>query len=195
MGRQFLPLPETGGSSNSLLSYSDEGNLDVEKGKRELEKRRRMENENLNDEASNLTLKLGGRGEMANWEGTSGKKTKFAGGTSNLAVCQVENCGDNLSNAKDYHRRHKVCEMHPTASKALIGNVMQQFCQQCSRFHLLQEFDEGKRSCRRCLASHNKRRRKTNIDSVVNGSLPNDDQTSGYLLISLLKILTNMHCK
>ena len=63
------------------------------------------------------------------------------------------------------------------------------------RFHVLQEFDEGKRSCRRRLAGHNKRRRKTNIDSVVNESLPNDDQTSGYLLISLLKILTNMHCK
>ena len=36
------------------------------------------------------------------------------------------------------------------------------------RFHPLQEFDEGKRSCRRRLAGHNKRRRKSNID--VNGA-------------------------
>jgi len=63
------------------------------------------------------------------------------------------------------------------------------------RFHVLQEFDEGKRSCRRRLAGHNKRRRKTNPDAVGNGSSMNDDQTSGYLLISLLRILSNMHCK
>lgn len=63
------------------------------------------------------------------------------------------------------------------------------------RFHVLQEFDDGKRSCRRRLAGHNKRRRKTNPDAVANGSSPNDDQTSGYLLISLLRILSNMHCK
>jgi len=64
-----------------------------------------------------------------------------------------------------------------------------------NRFHLLQEFDEGKRSCRRRLAGHNKRRRKTNQDAAPNGSSPNDDQTSSYLLISLLKILSNMQRK
>lgn len=63
------------------------------------------------------------------------------------------------------------------------------------RFQELQEFDEGKRSCRRRLAGHNKRRRKTNPGTAVNGSTMNDNQTSGYLLISLLKILSNMHCK
>ncbi|KAM6541376.1 hypothetical protein CsatB_005823 [Cannabis sativa] len=205
MGRQFFPA---GGSSNSNTSSScsDEGNLVIEKGKRELEKRRRdntVEDENLNDGTGNLTLMLGGRGhhlhqqaserEMVNWEGNSGKKTKFVGGTSSRAICQVEDCGADLTNAKDYHRRHKVCEMHSKAVKALVGNVMQRFCQQCSRFHALQEFDEGKRSCRRRLAGHNKRRRKTNPDTAANGNSLSDDQTSGYLLISLLRILSNMH--
>jgi len=60
---------------------------------------------------------------------------------------------------------------------------------------MLQEFDEGKRSCRRRLAGHNKRRRKTNHEPVPNGSSLNDDQTSSYLLITLLKILSNMHCE
>lgn len=60
---------------------------------------------------------------------------------------------------------------------------------------MLQEFDEGKRSCRRRLAGHNKRRRKTNNDAVPNGSSVNEDQTSSYQLISLLKILSNMHCE
>ncbi|KAM3688194.1 hypothetical protein ACB098_10G135200 [Castanea mollissima] len=207
VGQQFFPIgseiPVNGGSSNSSSSCSDEVSLGLEKGKRELEKRRRVivvEDDNLNDEeAGNLALKLGGQGyqvterEVGNWEGTSGKKTKLVGSTSNRAVCQVEDCGADLNNAKDYHRRHKVCELHSKASKALVGNTWQRFCQQCSRFHVLQEFDEGKRSCRRRLAGHNKRRRKTNPDPVVNGNTLNDDQTSGYLLISLLRILSNLH--
>nr|QMV47665.1 squamosa-binding protein-like 1A [Paeonia suffruticosa] len=201
--RQFFPvssgIPETGRSSNSSSSCSDEVNLGIDKGKRELEKRRRvtLEQDNSNVESRNLTLKLGEHGhpiaerEVGNWEGTSGKKTKLLGVAMNRAVCQVQDCGSDLGNAKDYHRRHKVCEIHSKATRALVANVMQRFCQQCSRFHVLQEFDEGKRSCRRRLAGHNKRRRKTNPDASANAS--NDDQASGYLLISLLRILSNLH--
>nr|KYP57737.1 Squamosa promoter-binding-like protein 1 [Cajanus cajan] len=77
---------------------------------------------------------------------------------------------------------------------ALVGNVMQRFCQQCSRFHVLQEFDEGKRSCRRRLAGHNRRRRKTHPDvTVINEGSLNDERGSSYLLMSLLRILTNLH--
>lgn len=35
------------------------------------------------------------------------------------------------------------------------------------RFHPLKEFDEGKRSCRRRLAGHNRRRRKTQPDAAA----------------------------
>ncbi|KAK9991981.1 hypothetical protein SO802_026966 [Lithocarpus litseifolius] len=61
------------------------------------------------------------------------------------------------------------------------------------RFHALQEFDEGKRSCRRRLAGHNRRRRKTHPDTVVNGGSLNAERGSSYLLISLLRILSNLH--
>ncbi|XP_021606651.1 squamosa promoter-binding-like protein 1 isoform X3 [Manihot esculenta] len=54
------------------------------------------------------------------------------------------------------------------------------------------EFDEGKRSCRRRLAGHNKRRRKTHPENVVSGGSLNDENGSGYLLISLLRILSNL---
>ncbi|CAK9145273.1 unnamed protein product [Ilex paraguariensis] len=204
--RQFFPtetgIPMAGASSNSSSSFSDEVNLEIEKEKMELEKRRRVivvEDDNLEDGSASLTLKLGGhaysmteRG-VGNWEGTSGKKTKLVGATSNRAVCQVEDCGADLSKAKDYHRRHKVCQIHSKAGRALVGNIMQRFCQQCSRFHALQEFDEGKRSCRRRLAGHNKRRRKAQPDNVVNSNSFNDNQASGSLLISLQRILSNMH--
>ncbi|KAJ4956992.1 hypothetical protein NE237_013775 [Protea cynaroides] len=202
---QLLPvssgIPEAGGLSNSSSSCSEDTNLGSERGKRELEKRRRVIVVGEEEEGS-LTLKLGGHGspitegevgEAANYDGSNGKKTKFNGTSSNRAVCQVEDCGADLINAKDYHRRHKVCETHSKASRALVSNVMQRFCQQCSRFHFLQEFDEDKRSCRRRLAGHNKRRRKTHPDTVVNGSAVNDDKASSYLLMSLLRILSNMH--
>ncbi|KAK8639625.1 hypothetical protein V6N13_137998 [Hibiscus sabdariffa] len=207
MGTQLFPLGSgiPGNSSNSSSSNSDEVNPGPEKGKTELEKKRKVivvKDDNLDEEAGSLTLKLGGQGghgypvsqrDMRNWDGTSGKKTKLSGGSGNRAACQVEDCGADLSNVKDYHRRHKVCEMHSKASKALVGNVMQRFCQQCSRFHVLQEFDEGKRSCRRRLAGHNKRRRKANPNTIINGNSLNDEQNSSHLLLSLLRILSNLH--
>ncbi|KAK9051579.1 hypothetical protein SSX86_028206 [Deinandra increscens subsp. villosa] len=75
--------------------------------------------------------------------------------------CQAEGCNADLSHAKHYHRRHKVCEFHSKTSTVITGGLTQRFCQQCSRFHLLCEFDNGKRSCRRRLADHNRRRRKS----------------------------------
>ncbi|CAL5208792.1 unnamed protein product [Lathyrus oleraceus] len=206
VGQQFFPLGSgisvAGGSSNTSSSCSEEGDLENPKRNKEGERKRRvivLEDDGLNEETGALSLNLAGHAspvverEITSWDGINGKKSKVAGGTSSRAVCQVKDCGADLSRGKDYHRRHKVCEMHSKASRALVGNAMQRFCQQCSRFHMLQEFDEGKRSCRRRLAGHNKRRRKTNTEVVPNGSPTNDDQTSSYLLISLLKILSNMH--
>uniref|UniRef100_A0A7C9F9R2 SBP-type domain-containing protein n=1 Tax=Opuntia streptacantha TaxID=393608 RepID=A0A7C9F9R2_OPUST len=202
--RQFFPvdaeIPANVNLSSSSSPFSEEISPTAEKGKRELEKRRRAVAEGeLNDEAAQLSLKLGHQiypiteEEVDKWEGKSGKKTKLDGTSSNHPACQVEDCRADLSNAKDYHRRHKVCEMHSKASKALVGNVMQRFCQQCSRFHLLQEFDEGKRSCRRRLAGHNKRRRKTHPETSANVASLTDERSAGYLLITLLRILSNLH--
>ncbi|CAK8534583.1 unnamed protein product [Lathyrus sativus] len=188
--RQLFPVdPEIPENVNNLASGE---------GSRELEKRRRGifdEGLEMNDDFGSLNLNLGGQVyPIMEGDEKSGKKTKITVTTSNRAVCQVEDCRADLSNSKDYHRRHKVCDVHSKASKALVGNVMQRFCQQCSRFHVLQEFDEGKRSCRRRLAGHNKRRRKTHPDvAVVNGGSSNEERGSSYLLTSVLRILSNMH--
>ena len=34
--------------------------------------------------------------------------------------CQVEGCNVVLANAKEYHKRHKVCEMHSKAPKVIV---------------------------------------------------------------------------
>ncbi|MBA0562780.1 hypothetical protein Golob_007802, partial [Gossypium lobatum] len=82
-------------------------------------------------------------------------------GSTNSPRCQAEGCNADLTHAKHYHRRHKVCEFHSKASTVIAAGLTQRFCQQCSRFHLLSEFDNGKRSCRKRLADHNRRRRKS----------------------------------
>ncbi|XP_062229451.1 squamosa promoter-binding-like protein 10 [Phragmites australis] len=84
----------------------------------------------------------------------------FGGAHHQPPRCQAEGCKADLSGAKHYHRRHKVCEYHAKASVVAAGGKQQRFCQQCSRFHVLTEFDEAKRSCRKRLAEHNRRRRK-----------------------------------
>ncbi|XVE51370.1 hypothetical protein DITRI_Ditri02bG0034700 [Diplodiscus trichospermus] len=90
-----------------------------------------------------------------------GKRGSSSAGGSALPACQVENCSADMTDAKRYHRRHKVCEFHAKAPVVRVAGLHQRFCQQCSRFHELSEFDDTKRSCRRRLAGHNERRRKS----------------------------------
>ncbi|XP_058195351.1 squamosa promoter-binding-like protein 6 [Rhododendron vialii] len=96
-----------------------------------------------------------------------------AGLGSQTPFCQVYGCKKDLSSCKDYHKRHKVCEIHSKTPEVVVKGMEQRFCQQCSRFHLLAEFDDGKRSCRKRLAGHNARRRKphTGIHSCRTGRL------------------------
>ncbi|OIW01085.1 hypothetical protein TanjilG_25193 [Lupinus angustifolius] len=68
------------------------------------------------------------RGKGGGGGGGGGLKT-----ASSLPRCQVEECHVALLNAKDYHRRHKVCEMHSKAPKVMVLGLEQRFCQQCSR--------------------------------------------------------------
>ncbi|OAY68003.1 Squamosa promoter-binding-like protein 7 [Ananas comosus] len=98
----------------------------------------------------------------------AGKREKAAAAAAAAGTpfprCQVEVVVD----AKDYHKRHKVCDVHAKAPKVIVLGAEQRFCQQCSRFHVISEFDDAKRSCRRRLAGHNERRRKSNThDSLI----------------------------
>ncbi|KAJ8470559.1 hypothetical protein OPV22_024902 [Ensete ventricosum] len=87
--------------------------------------------------------------------------------SSHQPRCKAEGCKTDLSGAKHYHRRHKVCEIHSKATVVAVGGLQQRFCQQCSRFHVLAEFDEAKRSCRKRLADHNRRRRKPPLPPTI----------------------------
>ncbi|CAN8313362.1 unnamed protein product [Cochlearia groenlandica] len=83
-----------------------------------------------------------------------------AGQSMQVSICQIDGCDLDLSSAKDYHRKHRVCENHSKCPKVIVGGLERRFCQQCSRFHAMSEFDENKRSCRKRLSHHNARRRR-----------------------------------
>ncbi|KAF3524885.1 hypothetical protein F2Q69_00051733 [Brassica cretica] len=61
------------------------------------------------------------------------------------------------------------------------------------KFHLLSEFDEGKRSCRRRLAGHNRRRRKTQPEEVTSGgAVAASDQNKAN--VDVMALLTALAC-
>ncbi|KAH8522487.1 hypothetical protein H0E87_003215 [Populus deltoides] len=111
---------------------------------------------------------------------TSAKKLKSTIQSQRAPCCQVEGCNLDLSSAKDYHRKHRVCESHSKCQKVIVAGLERRFCQQCSRFHGLSEFDEKKKSCRRRLSDHNARRRKqpgsVHLNSRVSSSLYDERQ-------------------
>ncbi|KAI0524603.1 hypothetical protein KFK09_003980 [Dendrobium nobile] len=142
-----------------------------------------------------VDLKLGGLGDFGlvdKWKeekrastmvpqspvsSSSLKRPRAPIGGSQKVSCLVDGCRNDLSNCREYHRRHKVCEVHSKTPIVLVGGQEQRFCQQCSRFHLLVEFDEVKRSCRKRLDGHNRRRRKPQPDCINSGNLfPNQHE-------------------
>lgn len=150
-------------------------------------------NETVDEDDEGLRLNLGG--SLSSLEEPMSKPNKRvrsgSPGGGSYPMCQVDNCREDLSNAKDYHRRHKVCEVHSKSTQALVGKQMQRFCQQCSRFHPLSEFDEGKRSCRRRLAGHNRRRRKTQTEDVSSRvSLSGNTDNTGNGDLDIVNLLT-----
>ncbi|XP_061345851.1 squamosa promoter-binding-like protein 13A isoform X2 [Gastrolobium bilobum] len=97
---------------------------------------------------------------MASSPSGSYKRARAINNGTVTVSCLVDGCNSDLTNCRDYHRRHKVCELHSKTPEVTIGGLKQRFCQQCSRFHSLEQFDERKRSCRKRLDGHNRRRRK-----------------------------------
>ncbi|CAD5192332.1 unnamed protein product [Musa acuminata subsp. malaccensis] len=139
-----------------------------------------------------VDLKLGGLGDfgsstewnshpaasmaMASQSAPSKRPRAPAHGVS----CLVDGCNADLSKCREYHRRHKVCEAHSKTPMVVLRGQQQRFCQQCSRFHLLEEFDEVKRSCRKRLDGHNRRRRKPQPSSVNSGIIFPGHQVTGF---------------
>ena len=64
---------------------------------------------------------------------TTSKRSRLSSQNAHVSRCQVEGCNLDLSSAKDYHRKHRVCESHTKCPKVIVGGLERRFCQQCSR--------------------------------------------------------------
>ncbi|XP_071705262.1 squamosa promoter-binding-like protein 7 [Rutidosis leptorrhynchoides] len=104
------------------------------------------------------------------------KKTRTVTASSR---CQVPGCEVDISELKGYHKRHRVCIRCATATTVVLDGTNKRYCQQCGKFHVLSDFDEGKRSCRRKLERHNNRRRRKPSNTKVSG-LQLADYDDGY---------------
>ena len=62
------------------------------------------------------------------------KRVRASSMHSQTSFCQVYGCHKDLSSSKDYHKRHKVCEIHSKTAKVIVNGIEQRFCQQCSRY-------------------------------------------------------------
>lgn len=96
-----------------------------------------MEKGSSSSSSSSSAALIGGGG--LKWllpeEGPSPAKKGRAGAAqgSQPPRCQVEECEVDLSDAKAYYCRHKVCGMHSKSPKVIVAGLEQRFCQQCSR--------------------------------------------------------------
>lgn len=100
-----------------------------------IEKVRRDSTVEVEDEEEEDESVVGGEGGLAEDEKKKGGGGSGRRGSSGVSPpsCQAEMCGADLTVAKRYHRRHKVCELHSKAPSVMVAGLRQRFCQQCSR--------------------------------------------------------------
>ena len=154
-----------GDSKTSTTMFTFEGSQDDSTGKKELSKEEPVETSLVPEPSSAsgeplLTLKLGKRlyfedvcagsdSKKPSSNGvpistlSTGKKCKSSSQNLQHPSCQVEGCGLDLLSAKDYHRKHRVCESHSKSPKVLIAGLERRFCQQCSRLIFGNMLDEN----------------------------------------------------
>lgn len=119
-------LAESGGSSSSSPPISSSESLNGLKFGRKIY---------FEDVGTGAPDKPGGGSGSSSSVSTPPKKTRGGGVVQGGQPprCQVEGCKLDLSDAKAYYSRHKVCGMHSKSPKVIVAGLEQRFCQQCSR--------------------------------------------------------------
>ncbi|KAK3275983.1 hypothetical protein CYMTET_15921 [Cymbomonas tetramitiformis] len=85
-------------------------------------------------------------------------------------VCRVPDCTTlDLSDASNYCVRHRICQQHVKSLRVEFDGIPRRFCQKCTRFHTLDEFDGTKRTCRKGLKSQKRRRLLKNSKGEEDG--------------------------
>jgi hypothetical protein len=101
------------------------------------DKRRKVSTVDNHEGCINAAVTNGYHDRIVSRRGKSSEEERPANATgacsSSAPSCQVDGCHADLRNSRDYHKRHKVCEVHTKSTLVRIQNVEYRFCQQCSR--------------------------------------------------------------
>ena len=60
-------------------------------------------------------------------------------------LCRVPSCSADVSHAKSFNRRYRICETHRSAPSVVVDGQRQRFCQMCAKFHEISEFEGAPR--------------------------------------------------
>eukprot|EP00242_Pyramimonas_sp_CCMP2087_P009323 CAMPEP_0198213630 /NCGR_PEP_ID=MMETSP1445-20131203/28977_1 /TAXON_ID=36898 /ORGANISM="Pyramimonas sp., Strain CCMP2087" /LENGTH=314 /DNA_ID=CAMNT_0043888301 /DNA_START=425 /DNA_END=1369 /DNA_ORIENTATION=- len=88
----------------------------------------------------------------------SGATEEVLSTPSESMVCRVPGCTTSDMQWTKYSRKHRVCMRHIKLESVLIDDIKQRFCQKCTRFQRLEDFDGSKHTCRKGLESQRQRR-------------------------------------
>ncbi|GLI68611.1 hypothetical protein VaNZ11_013084 [Volvox africanus] len=107
-------------------------------------------------------------------------------GTASSSSCRVPGCISDLSRDLAYFRKYRICREHLKSPVLLVEGVPSRFCQQCSRFHHVKEFDGPQRTCRAMLERLRIKRNSTKSQTggrngcrVKNDTRPTDASREG----------------
>ncbi|GIL53303.1 hypothetical protein Vafri_8923 [Volvox africanus] len=92
--------------------------------------------------------------------------------------CLVKGCHADLANSKAYYRRFRICEAHMKSLSLSIEGRSCRFCQQCGKFHLVEEFDGANRNCRKALMIRFYKRRNMPLTNLQSASGRSDTQAA-----------------
>mmetsp|Transcript_47864 Transcript_47864/g.119849 ORF Transcript_47864/g.119849 Transcript_47864/m.119849 type:complete len:352 (+) Transcript_47864:475-1530(+) len=95
-----------------------------------------------------------------------GAKTRRPRKNKKEPMCKVQGCNESVANMKTLNLRYRICDFHAKAPVVMQDGEQLRFCQQCSRLHPVEDFDNNKRSCRFKLDLIGQRR-KTRIASEL----------------------------
>jgi len=74
-------------------------------------------------------------------------------------ACRVPDCPHaDLRSGPRYCRSHRICEYHIKCLHVYFNDAAYRFCQKCTRFHVVEEFEEEKHTCRQGLLLQRKQR-------------------------------------
>ncbi|PSC71250.1 squamosa promoter-binding 9 [Micractinium conductrix] len=79
-------------------------------------------------------------------------------------------CGEELVGTGGFYRRYRVCKRHSQSPSLPVAGIQQRFCQQCARFHPVDDFEPERRSCKAALERHRSKRRSSGRSGGSHGA-------------------------